>query len=72
MIFPYIQELTMQILVQMRAPLCGQRHIWRLHADRTEKQSACGPNARLWGGIPMRLCQKSEKKNPDGFLSNFW
>jgi hypothetical protein len=71
MISLHIQELTMQILVQMRGLLCGQRHIWRLRADRTEKQSACAPNARLWGGIPARLCQKFEKKNPDGFLSNF-
>jgi hypothetical protein len=72
MLFPHIQELTMQILVQMRGLLCGQRRIWCLRADRTEQQSACAPDARLWGEIPARLCQKSEKKNPDEFLSNFW
>jgi hypothetical protein len=37
---------------------------------RIEEKSACAPDARLWGIIPARLCQKSEKKNPDGFLSN--
>jgi hypothetical protein len=71
MIFPHTQELTMQILVQMRGLLCGQRCIWHLRADRTKKQSACTLDARLWAGIPARLCQKSEKKNPDGFLSIF-
>jgi hypothetical protein len=71
MIFPHIQELTMQILVQMHGLLCGQRRVWRLRADKTEKQSACAPDTSLWGGIPTRLCQKSEKKNPDEFLSNF-
>jgi hypothetical protein len=69
--FSHIQELTMQILGQMRGLLCGQRRIWRLRADRTENKSAYAPDARLWGGIPARLSQKSEKKNPDGFLSNF-
>jgi hypothetical protein len=71
MIFPHIQEIKNQILVQMRGLLCGQRRIWRLRAYRTEKQSACMPDTHLWGGIPARLCQKSEKKNLDGFLSNF-
>jgi hypothetical protein len=61
-IFPHIQELTMQILVQMRGLLCGQRRIWHLRANITEKQSACAPDVHLWGGIPARLCQKSEKK----------
>jgi hypothetical protein len=41
MIFPHIQELTMKILVQMRGLLCGQRRIWHLRTDKTEKQSAC-------------------------------
>jgi hypothetical protein len=70
--FPHIQGLTMQILVQMRGLLCGQRRIWRVRADRIEEKSACVPDARLWAEKPARLCQKSEKKNPDGFLSNFW
>ena len=39
--FPHIQDLTMQILVQMRGLQCGQRRIWRLGAERTERKSAC-------------------------------
>jgi hypothetical protein len=36
--FPHIQGLTMQILVQMRGLLCGQRRIWRLRAARIEEK----------------------------------
>jgi hypothetical protein len=68
MIFPHIQELTMQILVQMRGLLCGQRRIWRLLANRTEKQSACTPNVCLWGGITARLCQKVREEK-SGWIS---
>jgi hypothetical protein len=70
--FPHIQGLTMQILVQMRGFLCGQMRMWRLRANIIEDKSACTPNARLWAEKPVCLCQKSGKKNPDGFLSNFW
>ena len=36
--FPNIQSLTMQILVQMRGPLCEQRRIRRLCVDKTEEK----------------------------------
>jgi hypothetical protein len=58
----------MQILGQMRGLLCGQRRIWRLRAERTENKSAYAPDARLWGGIPACLRQKSEKKK-SGWIS---
>jgi hypothetical protein len=62
----------MQILGQMRGLLCGQWRIWHVRANRDEQKSACAPDARLWAEKRARLCQKSEKKNPDGFLSNLW
>ena len=36
--FPHIQGLTMQILVQMRGLLCGQRRIWHLRVARIEEK----------------------------------
>jgi hypothetical protein len=52
----------MQILVQMRGLLCGQRRIWHVRACRIENKCACTPDARLWAGKLARLSQKSEKK----------
>jgi hypothetical protein len=51
---------------------CVDRGTYGACALTNLKQKAHARDARLWGEIPVRLSQKSEKKNPDGFLSNFW
>jgi hypothetical protein len=41
----------------------------RMPAETDCGKSACGPNERLWGEIPVRLWKTAERGNPDGFLS---
>jgi hypothetical protein len=59
MIFPNIQSLTMQILVQMRGLLCGQRRIRRLRADRTEEKKRLRARRAPVGWNTRALASKS-------------
>ena len=55
--FPHIQGLTMQILVQMRGLLCGQRRIWRVRAiieTRAHVRVCVVENPRAYDKLPRK------------------
>ena len=66
--FPHIQGLTMQILVQMRGLLCGQRRIWHLRAARIEEKK-CMRARRAPVGRKTRAPVSKVREEKSGWIS---